>query len=69
MQMQKSLGELHADVRHLKATTDNQSTKLDRISHVIFAAGAVLAVVLAFACFLLNKVWDGVFTLLTAVPP
>jgi hypothetical protein len=65
MQMQQSLGELKATVGHLKSASDKQSTKLDRISHIIFAAGVVLAIILGIGGFLLNKIWDGVFAILT----
>ena len=64
MQMQQSIGELKANVDHLTRASDKQSGKLDRISHVIFAAGVVLAIVLSVGGFFMNKIWDGVFTLL-----
>lgn len=66
MQMQQSLGALTASVDHLKTASDKQSDKLDRISHRIYAAGAVLAVILAGAGFFLNKIWDGLVLLLKA---
>lgn len=64
MQMQQSIGELKANVSHLKAASDKQSSKLDRISHIIFASGVVLAIVLGVGGFFLNKIWDGVFSLM-----
>jgi hypothetical protein len=67
MQMQQSVGELRATANHLKSASDRHSAKLDRISHIIFASGVVLAIVLALGGFFLNKIWDGVFTLLKAV--
>jgi hypothetical protein len=66
MQMQQAVGELKANVVHLKDASDRQTAKLDRISHIIFAAGVVLAIVLAIGGFFLNKIWDGVFMLLKA---
>jgi hypothetical protein len=66
MQMQQAIGELKANVIHLKDASNKQTAKLDRISHIIFAAGVVLAIVLAIGGFFLNKIWDGVFTLLKA---
>jgi len=68
MQMQQSIGELKATVNHLNNASEKHGTKLDRISHIIFAAGVVLAIVLAIGGFLLNKIWDGVFMLLTKTP-
>jgi hypothetical protein len=68
MQMQQSIGELEATVNHLNAASEKHGTKLDRISHIIFAAGVVLTIVLAIGGFLLNKIWDGVFMLLTKTP-
>lgn len=65
MQMQQTIGELKADVRHLTAASEKQSKKLDHISHVIFAAGAVLLVVLSVGGYMLNKIWDGQVLLLT----
>jgi hypothetical protein len=66
MQMQQSIGELKADVKHLTSASDKHGGKLDRISHIVFAAGVVLTIVLAIGGFFMNKIWDGVFTLLTA---
>ena len=66
MQIQQSIGELKSEVRHLKEASDGQSKKLDRISHVIFAAGVVIAILLAIGSFFLNKMWEGIFALLTA---
>ena len=66
MQMQSALGELKATVAHLKTASDKQSAKLDRISHIIFAAGVVSTLLLAVAGFFLNKIWDGLVILLKA---
>jgi hypothetical protein len=66
MQMQQTMGELKATVAHLTSASDQQGQKLDRISHRMYAAGVVLAILLAVGGFLLNKVWDGVFALLSA---
>jgi len=63
MQVQKTLGELTSTVRHLSDASEKNATKLDRISHQIYAAGVVLAIILAAGGFMLNKVWDGVFEL------
>lgn len=66
MQMQKSLGELSANVQHLTTASNKQSTKLDRISHVLFAAAAVLAVVLTIGGFFIKDIWAGVLILMKA---
>ena len=66
MQMQATLGELKSDVKHLTAASDKQSGKLDKISHIIFAAGAILALVITVAGFLLNKIWDGLVLVMKA---
>jgi hypothetical protein len=69
MEVQKTLGELHAEVRNLKAASDEQTRKLDRISHIVFAAGAIVALLLTIGGFLINKVWDGVADVLARLPP
>jgi hypothetical protein len=66
MQIQKTLGELTATVSLLKSASEKQSTKLDRISHIIFAAGVVLTLLLSIGGFFLNKIWDGVFAMMKA---
>jgi hypothetical protein len=63
MQMQQSIGEMKATMGHLKTSSDNQSKKLDRVSHIIFAAGVVLTIGIGIGGFVLNKVWDGVVTM------
>jgi hypothetical protein len=65
MQIQQAIGELKSDVRHLTAASDKQSKKLDRISHIIFAAGVVMTIILAIGGFALNKMWDGMVTMVT----
>lgn len=66
MQVQKSLGELTATVALLKSASDKQATKIDRISHIIVAAGVVLAIVTGIGGFFMSKIWDGVFALMKA---
>lgn len=66
MQVQQSIGKLEAKVDQLTSASDKQSTKIDKISHIIFAAGAVLAVILTVGGFFLNKIWDGIFVLIKA---
>ena len=67
MQLQGAIGELKSDVRHLSASTERQSTKLDRISHIMFAAGTILTLVLAVGGFFLNKIWDGLVVVIKAL--
>ena len=69
MQVQKSLGELQEAVRNLKSTSDAQSAKLDRISHIVFAASVIGGILLAVGGFLINKVWDGIGDILARLPP
>lgn len=66
MQMQATLGELKSDVKHLAAASEKQGMKTDRVSHIIFAAGVVLTILLAIGGFLLNKIWDGLVLALRA---
>jgi hypothetical protein len=57
-QLHGSVGELKAEVRGLLKQSEKQETKLDKISHQIYAAIAVIAVVGTMSGFLLNKIWD-----------
>jgi hypothetical protein len=58
MQMQQSLGELKSDVRHLKESVDGHGKKLDRISHIIFAASVVATIFIAIGGFAISKLVD-----------
>jgi hypothetical protein len=69
MQIQQAIGELKSDVGHLKSASDKQGKKVDRISHVIFAAGVVLAIAVTVFGFIINKIGDSLITLLTRLPP
>jgi hypothetical protein len=64
MQVQKALGELTSSVNTLKSASDKQGTKLDRISHLVFASGVVLTIILGVGAFLMNKMWDRVVHLI-----
>jgi hypothetical protein len=68
MQMQKSIGEMSSTMSHLTNTVDGHGKKLDRISHIIFAAGVVLAICAAVLGFVINKIWDSLIALLTRLP-
>lgn len=66
MENQRTLGELKSTLEDIKATVDKHGGKLDSLSHRIYAAGAVLIVILAIAGFILDKIWDQLITLLAA---
>ncbi len=66
MQMQASMGELKSDVKHLTSASEKHSSKLDKISHRVYAAGAVIVVLAAIGGFILNKIWDGIVVLMKA---
>ena len=58
MDSQRTLGEVKNAVESLQSTVGQHGNKIDRISHIVYAAGAVLAVLVSIAAFLLNKIWD-----------
>ena len=66
MENQRTLGEVKNAVESLQLTVGQHGTKIDRTSHVVYAAGAVLAVLVSIAAFLLNKFWDGLVMVLSA---
>lgn len=68
MQIQHSIGELKATVNQLKDASDKQSATLNTVSHRIYAAGAVIAVILTAGGFLLNKIWDSLVILIKMMP-
>jgi hypothetical protein len=57
-QLHGSVGELKAEVRGLLKQSEKQETKLDKISHQIYAAIVLLAVAGTITGFILNKIWD-----------
>jgi uncharacterized protein (DUF3084 family) len=59
MQIQASVAELKSDVKHLTTASEKQSSKLDKLSHRMYAAGAVIVVLTGIGGFFLNKIWDG----------
>jgi hypothetical protein len=80
MQLQNSIGKMESSFGHLKESpesnfkrlqdsTDKQSAKVDRLSHIIYAAAAVLALLVAVGSFLVNKAWDPLIAVLTKAPP
>lgn len=58
MELQKTVAGLTTSVENLAALAMRQDQKLDRISHTIYAAAAVVALVGAVGAFFLNKVSD-----------
>lgn len=66
MEIQKTLGQLQQSVTQLTEQSKRHGEKLDRISHIIFAAGVVGALLLAVGSFILNKIWNVLIAALTA---
>ena len=58
MEMKQSIGELTQAVRTLNDTTKAHGDKLDKISHRLYAASAVIVVLTGIAVFVLDKIWD-----------
>ena len=69
MQIQNSLGGVREALDSLKISSRSHSDKLEKINKIIFAAGAVLAVVLSIGGYLLNKIGDSLLVLLTKGHP
>jgi hypothetical protein len=58
MGMQKTLGEHTHAVQTLTEEFKGMRTKVDRLSHIIYAAGVVGTILLGVGVWLLNKVTD-----------
>jgi len=65
MELQKSTGQLTSCVESLKENIDKQDKKLDNIegtlsaiTHKIYAATAILAILVVIGGFIVNKSWD-----------
>jgi hypothetical protein len=58
MQLQGTVGGLTKAVETLAKCSDDQGKKIDHLSHVIYAAGAVVTILTAAAVFILNKLSD-----------
>lgn len=74
MEMQKQLGGLVEAVNSLKvaseksaASVDATNDKVSALSHKIYAAGVVLAIVVAVGAFFANKAWDLMIQLVAPV--
>jgi hypothetical protein len=67
MEMQKALGQLTKAVETLTEESKKSSTKLDTISHKIYAAevvGGLLVLISGGAFYLFWKIWDTVAPLI-----
>lgn len=58
MELQHSNGRLTQAVEQLTKQSEEHAKKLDSISHRIYAAAAVLAVLGTVLAFLLDRAWD-----------
>ena len=65
MDLQKTVGQLTEAVNSLKNTIEKQDSRFNRIeeklsgvTHKLYAAGVVLAILLALGGFIVNKAWD-----------
>lgn len=76
MEMQKSIGQLSAEIKTLSIQQDKVSGKFDKlddklsgkmekiddklsvVTHKIYAAGVVMAILLVVGGFIINKAWD-----------
>ena len=66
MENQRTLGEVKNAVESLQSTVGTHGTKIDRISHIVYAAGAVLVILSGIGAFVLDKIWDQLVTVLAA---
>lgn len=73
MELQRSTGELSAAIRSttdaiekLDAKVDRLEDKLSGVTHKIYAAGVVLAILVAVGAFVVDKAWDLMATQITA---
>jgi hypothetical protein len=58
MGMQSTMGKLSEAVETLKVHSKDQGDKVDRLSHIIYGATAVVTVIGGIGLFVLNKIWD-----------
>ena len=58
MQMQKTLGQVEQAVKTLAEDFREERKKVNRLSHIIYAAGVVGTIGLAILIFLANKLAD-----------
>jgi hypothetical protein len=65
MELQKSVGQLSERVDSVRNQIEKQGGKLDSISHQIYAAWAVLVVLLTVGGFIIDKSWNLIMAVLT----
>lgn len=58
MELQKAVGQLSERMDSVRNQIEKQGEKLDRISHQIYAAWAVLVVLLTVGGFVIDKSWN-----------
>ncbi len=58
MAMHGTVAKLTEAVETLKTQSKEHGQKLERISHTIYAAAAVVTVIGGISLFILNKIWD-----------
>jgi hypothetical protein len=75
MEIQKNLGQLNQAVITLTEESKKGNTKLDEVSHKVYAAqvtigvvGSILAAISGGALFLFWKIWDAVYPILLTKP-
>jgi len=68
-EMQGTLGKLTQAVENLTEKTKGHSEKLDHVSKVIYATGAVLTVLGIIGGWLIGKVWELLIPYLQAHKP
>lgn len=57
-EMQKTLGELTQAIKTLTEESKESRKTLSRLSHIIYAAGAVITVLGVIGGWVLGKVWE-----------
>jgi len=72
MELQKSMAQMGEKLQGLSESSKSHDSKLDKISHEVFAAkvviyvcGAVLTIASGISVFVLNKMWDAAVLYLT----
>ncbi|KAF3983260.1 MAG: hypothetical protein HFP81_00145 [Methylococcales symbiont of Hymedesmia sp. n. MRB-2018] len=65
MELTKGTGELKSSIESLKSCVEKQELKIDKlettvstVTHKIYAATVVLAILVAVGAFIVNKSWD-----------
>lgn len=64
MELQKAVGQLSERMDSVRKQIENQGEKLDSISHQIYAAWAVLVVLLTVGGFIIDKSWSLIMAVL-----